>query len=135
MAERATSVFLVATANSIDNLPPELLRKGRFDEIFFIDLPDAPTRAEIFAIHLSCRNFDPLRFDLNELAQHAEQFSGAEIEQAVVSALYTCSARREPLSTLHIQQTLDSAVPLAVMLAEKVQALRSWAKDRTVPAD
>jgi ATP-dependent 26S proteasome regulatory subunit len=135
MAEHSASVFLVATANSIENLPPELLRKGRFDEIFFIDLPDEPTRKEIFAIHLQCRNFDPLRFDLIELAQHSEQFSGAEIEQAVVSALYTCSARREPLSTVHIVQTLDAAVPLAVMLEEKVTALRLWAKDRTVAAD
>lgn len=135
MAERTSQVFMVATANDVQGLPPELLRKGRFDEVFFVDLPKADVRSEIFAIHLQQRHFDPARFDLPMLAAHAENFSGAEIEQAVVTAIYTCSARREPMATTHIQQALDSTVPLATMLAEKIEALRAWAKDRTVPAD
>jgi SpoVK/Ycf46/Vps4 family AAA+-type ATPase len=135
MAEHTAAVFMVATANDIDGLPPELLRKGRFDEIFFVDLPDAPTRAEIFAIHLQRRNFEPSRFDLGALAERAEKFSGAEIEQAVVAALYTCSARREPLATEHILQTMDGTVPLAVMLAERIDSLREWARERTIAAD
>lgn len=135
MAERRAPVFMVATANDVDGLPPELLRKGRFDEIFFVDLPDADTRAEIFAIHLRRRNFDPARFDPAALAAQADQFSGAEIEQAVVAALYTCSARREPLNDAAILQAIDSTVPLAVMLAEKIGALRQWAAQRTVAAD
>lgn len=135
MAEHSSSVFMVATANDINGLPPELMRKGRFDEIFFVDLPDQVTRAEIFSIHLQRRNFDPARFDLVALAERAEKFSGAEIEQAVVAALYTCSARREPLSTPHILQVMDSTVPLALMLAEKIEGLRQWARERTIPAD
>lgn len=135
MAERTSQVFMVATANDVQGLPPELLRKGRFDEIFFVDLPNIEVRSEIFAIHLQQRNFDPTRFDLQTLAAHAEKFSGAEIEQAVVTAIYTCSARREPMTTAHIQQALDSTVPLAQMLVEKIEWLRAWAKDRTVPAD
>ncbi len=135
MAERTAHVFMVATANDVQGLPPELLRKGRFDEIFFVDLPEPKVRAEIFAIHLQQRNFDPARFDLQTLAAHSEKFSGAEIEQAVVTSIYTCSARREPMTTAHIQQALDSTVPLATMLAEKIEWLRTWAKERTIPAD
>lgn len=135
MAERTAPVFLVATANDIEGLPPELLRKGRFDEIFFVDLPDVQTRREILAIHLRRRNFDPARFDIELLAEQAEAFSGAEIEQAVVTALYTCSARREPLGTGDILTAIDSTVPLAVTLQEKIEGLRRWAQGRTVPAD
>lgn len=135
MAERTSQVFMVATANDVQGLPPELLRKGRFDEIFFVDLPSPEVRVDIFAIHLQRRNFDPARFDLQTLTAHAENFSGAEIEQAVVTAIYTCSARREPMTTAHIQQALDSTVPLATMLAEKIEGLRAWARERTVPAD
>ena len=135
MAERTSQVFMVATANDVQGLPPELLRKGRFDEIFFVDLPEAKVRAEIFSIHLQQRNFDPARFDINSLAARAEKFSGAEIEQAVVTSIYTCSARREPMTTAHIQHAIDSTVPLAIMLAEKIEWLRGWAKDRTVSAD
>jgi SpoVK/Ycf46/Vps4 family AAA+-type ATPase len=125
----------VATANDIEGLPPELLRKGRFDELFFVDLPDEKVRAEIFSIHLQRRNFDPIRFDIAALASATEKFSGAEIEQAVVTALYTCSARREPLASEHIRYAIDSTVPLAVTLAEKIDWLRKWADGRTVPAD
>lgn len=135
MAERESLVFTVATANDVSALPPELMRKGRFDEIFFVDLPDQDARREIFLIHLRNRNFDPARFDLDTLAQHTEHFSGAEIEQAVVAALYSASARREPLSTAMVLQEIDSTYPLAVTLAEKITALRQWAEGRTVSAN
>lgn len=135
MAERTSQVFMVATANDVQGLPPELLRKGRFDEIFFVDLPDAAVREEIFTIHLQQRNFDPTRFDLAALAARTEKFSGAEIEQVIVTSIYTCSARREPMTTTHIEQAIDNTVPLATMLAEKIEWLRNWASERTVPAD
>lgn len=135
MAERTSQVFMVATANDVQGLPPELLRKGRFDEIFFVDLPTVSVRAEIFAIHLQQRNFDPARFDLPLLAARAEKFSGAEIEQAIVTSVYTCSARREPMTTAHIEHAIASTVPLATMLSEKIEWLRNWAKERTVAAD
>lgn len=134
MAERKAAVFTVATANDVQVLPPELLRKGRFDEMFFVDLPDTAARREIFAIHLRDRHFDPARFELDLLAERAVQFSGAEIEQAVVAALYGCSARRAPLSGADILHELDNTVPLAVTLAENIGALRAWAAGRTVPA-
>src|SRR5690606_30577026 len=104
MAERRSRVFLVATANAIADLPPELLRKGRVDELFFVDLPEAAVRETIFSIHLQKRQQDPAGFDLPRLAAAAEGFSGAEIEQAVVSALYAAAARGEPLCTEHLQQ-------------------------------
>jgi len=135
LAEHRSGVFCVATANDIEGLPPELLRKGRFDELFFVDLPDEKVRTEIFSIHLQRRNFDPTRFDIAALASATEKFSGAEIEQAVVTALYTCSARREPLASEHIRYAIDSTIPLAVTLAEKIDWLRKWADGRTVPAD
>ncbi len=135
MAERAGAVFMVATANDISALPAELLRKGRFDEIFFVDLPDHDARREIFSIHLRGRNFDPTRFELEQLAAQSERFSGAEIEQAIVAALYGCSARREPLSTDAILHEVENTFPLAVTMAEKVEALRDWARDRAVAAN
>lgn len=134
MAERAGGVFVVATANDVSALPPELLRKGRFDEIFFVDLPDPAARREIFAIHLRVRNFDSARFDLEALVGNSDQFSGAEIEQAVVAALYGCSARREPLTTAAILNELTNTYPLAITMAEPMAALREWADGRTVAA-
>lgn len=134
MAERDSLVFIVATANDVSALPPELMRKGRFDEIFFVDLPEQNVRGEIFSIHLRNRNFNPDNFDLDALARHAEHFSGAEIEQAVVAAIYSASARREPLNTAMVIQEIDSTYPLAVTLAEKITALRQWAEGRTVSA-
>jgi hypothetical protein len=135
LAEHRSGVFCVATANDIQELPPELLRKGRFDELFFVDLPTTAIRAEIFSIHLQRRNFEPTRFNVAALAAATDKFSGAEIEQAIVTALYTCSARREPLATENILHAIDSTVPLAITLAEKIEWLRSWAQDRTVSAD
>ena len=134
MAERKSRVFMVATANDIEQLPPELIRKGRFDEIFFVDLPDAETRAEILRIHLARRRQDAGAFDLSKLAQAAECFSGAEIEQAVVSALYEAVASGQKLATEHVLAEMQRTRPLAIVMAEKIAALREWARERTVSA-
>jgi len=134
MAEKRAAVFIVATSNAIDRLPPELIRKGRLDEIFFVDLPDADTRREIFAIHLRKRDLDPARFDLDLLAAATESFSGAEIEQAVVSGLYLARERQQTLETSHILAELRQTRPLAVVMRESVDALREWARSRTVAA-
>jgi len=134
MAEREASVFIVATANDVSKLPPELLRKGRMDEIFFVDLPGATVREQIFAIHLEKRNFDPANFDLVLLAAQSADFSGAEIEQAVVAALYSASAERKPLATEHVVGQLQATYPLSVVMAEQIEGLRSWARGRTVTA-
>ena len=135
MAERKSQVFVVATANDIATLPPELVRKGRFDEIFFVDLPKTGVRAKIFAIHLSNREQSLQEFDIESLAAAARGFSGAEIEQAIVSALYASHAKREPLSTGHILDEIARTRPLSVVMAERIEAMRSWATGRTVPCD
>lgn len=135
MAERKAPVFLVATANQVHELPAELLRKGRFDEIFFVDLPAADVRADIFITHMRRRGLDPADFALDDLARAADGFSGAEIEQAIVSALYACHASGTPLNDVALHQELRQTRPLSVVMREQVQALRNWASDRTVPAD
>lgn len=135
MAERKSRVFIVATANNIQALPPELVRKGRLDEIFFVDLPDAVTRADILRIHLTRRKQDPATFDLTQLAAACESFSGAEIEQAVVSALYEAAAGRTPLTSDLLLSEIQRTRPLSVVMGEKLQALRDWARDRTVQAN
>jgi hypothetical protein len=135
MAERKAKVFLVATANAVHELPPELLRKGRFDEIFFVDLPSPAVRAEVFRIHLGKRQARVADFDLDALAAASEGFSGAEIEQAVVSALYAAHAAGTPLGPPHVLAELRNTRPLSVLMAEQVQGLREWASTRTVPAD
>ncbi len=134
MAERKSHVFLVATANQVHDLPPELLRKGRFDEIFFVDLPDPATRAEIFALHLDRRKLPREDIDLSALAAAADGFSGAEIEQVIVSALYATHAARTGVDTHALIQAIRDTRPLSVLMAEQVQALRAWAQSRTVPA-
>lgn len=134
MSERRSAVFIVATANVIEHLPPELIRKGRMDEIFFVDLPDIPTRAEIFAIHLRKRNLKPLEFDIPVLAGLTEGFSGAEIEQVIVAALYLAREDHNPLATAHIRTEIERTRPLSRVMAEQVAHLRAWAADRTVPA-
>ncbi len=135
MAERNTRVFLVATANDIGRLPPELLRKGRIDELFFVDLPDAAVRAQIFAIHLQRRGLDPADFDLPRLAQASEGFTGAGIEQAVVSALYPVDARTQAPDTEAVLAELARTQPLSVVMAEQLTALRAWARGRCVLAE
>jgi SpoVK/Ycf46/Vps4 family AAA+-type ATPase len=135
MAERERNVLVVATANDISALPPELVRKGRFDEIFFVDLPSPSTRRDILQIHLKKRQLDPGRFDLVELATATHGFSGAEIEQGVVSALYAAQALRQPPATAHVSAEFAKTKPLSVVMSERINGLRAWAQDRTVPVD
>jgi len=135
MAERESPVFIVATANEISALPPELIRKGRFDEIFFVDLPPAGQRNTIFRIHLRKRSADAGQFDLDALAAASDGFSGAEIEQAVVSALYSAHAQAAPLTMAHLLAELRRTRPLSIVMAERIAELRAWARSRTVPAD
>jgi hypothetical protein len=135
MAERKSKVFLVATANAVKELPPELLRKGRFDEIFFVDLPDHAARSEIYRIHLAKREVDWESFSLSALADASDGFSGAEIEQAVVSALYAAHADSVPVDEARVIAETKATKPLSVLMAEQVNSLREWARERTVPAD
>ena len=135
LQEREAPVFVVATANDIEALPPELLRKGRFDEIFFVDLPNQDVRKEIFAIHIKKRKREPKKFELVALAEASEGYSGSEIEQAVVSALHEAYADKTGLNTERILSALRASPPLSVTLAERVQCLRAWAEGRCVPAD
>jgi SpoVK/Ycf46/Vps4 family AAA+-type ATPase len=135
MAERKARTFLVATSNDVSQLPPELLRKGRMDEIFFVDLPDATTREEIFRIHLKKRKLDPAQFDLKQLAAATDGFSGAEIEQVVIAAIYEALSEKKPLATAHVLAEIGHTRPLSVVMAEKVESLREWAAQRTVRAD
>jgi SpoVK/Ycf46/Vps4 family AAA+-type ATPase len=135
MQERAGGVFTIATANDIEALPPELLRKGRFDEIFFVDLPAEDARGQIFAIHLKKRARDPAAFDLATLTAASEGHSGAEIEQAVLAALHTAFAAKQQLTTQHVLDALAASPPISVTMRERIAALRQWAKGRCVPAD
>jgi len=134
LQEKTAPVFVVATANRIDLLPPELLRKGRFDEIFFIDLPAEPERQEIFRIHVARRGRRPEAFDLAELARLADGFSGSEIEQAVVSALYDAFAEGKDLEHGHLRRAVQETFPLATTMREDIRRLREWARTRTRPA-
>jgi ATP-dependent 26S proteasome regulatory subunit len=134
LQEKKAPVFVVATANNIHMLPPELLRKGRFDEIFFMDLPGIEERAEIFRLHLQRRKRDPSGFDLESLALAAEGFSGAEIEQGLVSALYAAFSARRELCTDCILRELKSTRPLSLVMKEQIDRMRAWADGRTVSA-
>jgi SpoVK/Ycf46/Vps4 family AAA+-type ATPase len=135
LSEQRKRVFIVATANDITALPPELVRKGRFDEIFFVDLPSPAARLEILAIHCKKRSVVLSEADMNALAARSEGFSGAEIEQAVVSALYTAHANHQNVDARLIAAELAATRPLSVVLGEKIAELRDWAAERTVPAD
>ena len=135
MQEHRSAIFMVATSNDISALPPELLRKGRFDEIFFIDLPGTDARKAIFAGHIKRRKRDPETFDLDALAEAADGFSGAEIEQAVVSGLYTAFAEDRDIDTPTLIGELKATRPLSVTMAERIAKLRAWAAERCVPAD
>ncbi|MCB0344456.1 MAG: AAA family ATPase [Bdellovibrionales bacterium] len=135
MAEKEEPVFIVATANDISALPPELVRKGRFDEIFFVDLPNDEVRRSIFEIHLNKRELSVGEFDCNKLASSCSGFSGAEIEQSIVSAIYSCLARNEQPNTQAVLDELQKTRPLSVVMSEKIDELRHWADGRTVKAD
>jgi len=134
MQERKSNCFLSATANDVYRLPPEFLRKGRFDEIFFVDLPDLKIREFLFMIHLRKRGLDPEKFNGKLLAEKAVDFSGAEVEQAIISALYRASSKNQPVSTEHILQQICSTKPLALLKQEEISILREWAKERTISA-
>lgn len=135
MQEHRSAVFLIATANDIESLPPELLRKGRFDEIFFVDLPGPEAREMIFRIHLQRRSRDPADFDLPALVAASDGFSGAEIEQAIISALYSTFSVNSILSEKQIIEAMKTSPPLSVTMRERIAFLRQWAKDRCVPAE
>jgi len=135
MQDRESGVFLAATSNNITILPPEMLRKGRFDEIFFVDLPNPPTRAVLFTLHLKRRGRDANGFDVMRLAAVSEGFSGAEIEQAIAAGLYTAFSKQQQLSTEILLGEIQSTQPLSVTRAEEITAIREWAKNRAVRAD
>ncbi len=130
LQEKTVPVFVVSTANQVEALPPELLRKGRFDEIFFIDLPARQEREDIFRIHLRKRKRDPDRFDVAELAAATPGFSGAEIEQLVIEALYDAFGANVELSTRHLLKAVRATVPLSMTMREKIAYLRDWASTR-----
>ena len=135
LQERKGDVFVTATSNDIAKLPPEFIRKGRFDEVFFVDLPGTNARTEIFRIHLRKRKQDPARFDVAALAARTDGFSGAEIEQVVVSALYAAfsSAKAPDTGLLHAE--IEATKPLSGTMRERIAELRAWAAERTVPAE
>lgn len=135
MSERDAPVFVVATANDISKLPPELLRKGRFDELFFVDLPTEAVREAIFSIHLAKRGLPGERFQVAELAQRSDGFSGAEIEQAIVAAQYAALAENAEVSQSHLLNELAQTRPLSVVRAESFEQLREWARERCVMVD
>lgn len=129
MQEKSAPCFVVATANDIASLPPELLRKGRFDEVFFLDLPTSEEREEIFAVHLRKRKRLPQDFDLSRLAREAEGYVGAEIEQAVIDAMYVGFNKGREFTTDDISNALQRQVPLSVSQRETVEALRDWLRE------
>ncbi len=133
LQEKRADVFVVATANDLSALPPELLRKGRFDEIFFVDLPDGEERATILRIHLTLRKQDPARFDVERIAAAADGFSGAELEQVISASLLRALQDRQPLSTELVLGELSATVPLSRSRAEDVDRLRALARERFVP--
>ena len=134
MQEKTSPVFVMATANRVERLPGEFLRKGRFDEIFFVDLPTPEERQDIFNIHLTKRRSDITRFDLEQLAKVADGFSGAEIEQAIIAAMYEAFAQDREFTQLDIIAAIKSTLPLSRTMMEQVSALRDWARQRARPA-
>jgi ATP-dependent 26S proteasome regulatory subunit len=134
MQDKTAPVFLIATANDVQALPPEMLRKGRFDEIFFVDLPDLDERKQIVSIHLSKRNRDVKKFKLDAIAAATKGFSGAEIEQVIVGALFSAFDAGRQLTQKDILTEAKAVVPLSVMMHEEIDELRTWAEMRTRPA-
>ena len=134
LQERADGVFVVATSNDVTALPPEVTRRGRFDELFFVDLPDPLERQAVIAHHLTARRRDPARYDLATLSAAAEGFSGAEIESAVTSALYEAYSRGVDVDTAGLAAEFAATVPLSVTRAEDIAHLRQWAVGRARPA-
>jgi SpoVK/Ycf46/Vps4 family AAA+-type ATPase len=134
MQEKTSPIFVMATANRVERLPSEFLRKGRFDEIFFVDLPTQSEREAIFKIHLSKRHRDLERFDMLQLSKVADGFSGAEIEQALIAAMYDAFAQDREFNQLDIIAAIKATLPLSRTMTEQVTALRDWARQRARPA-
>jgi AAA+ superfamily predicted ATPase len=134
LSEKTSPVFVIATANDISQLPPELLRKGRLDEIFYVDLPSEAERREVFRIHLQKRNRDPVKFDLDELARVSDGFSGAEIEEGIVSGLFDAFSGDSDVSTDILKGSIAETVPLSKTMSEELNRLRTWAQGRARPA-
>ena len=134
LQEKQAAVFVVATANDVRHMPPELLRKGRFDEIFWVDLPNIHERQQIFDIHLRRRRRDPARFDTWKLAEASERFSGAEIEQAIIDAMFDAFGKDREVATPDVLRSLRATVPLAITMDQSIKELKEWARDRTRPA-
>lgn len=134
LQEKTAPVFVVATANRVDTLSPELMRKGRFDEIFFVDLPGLHDRKEILSIHLASRGRDARQFDLDAVAKATEKYSGAELEAVVTAALFTAFSEGRELTPADLKQSVQETVPLAITMEEEIRGLRDWAKTRTRPA-
>jgi SpoVK/Ycf46/Vps4 family AAA+-type ATPase len=130
LQEKTAPVFVIATANNIQLLPPELLRKGRFDEIFFVDLPSTEERKEIFGIHIRKKKRDPAKFDLDALASQSPGYSGAEIEQAVIASMYDAFLENRDISTQDILKNIKLSIPLSVTMKENIDQVRNWAHDR-----
>jgi SpoVK/Ycf46/Vps4 family AAA+-type ATPase len=130
LQERRSPVFVAATANEVERLPPELARRGRFDEVFFVDLPSSKERADILAVHLRRRGRDDAAFPVADLTRELEHWSGAEIEQMVSSALFRAYAEKHELSVDHLRAAARELVPLATLYEEKIQALRQWGQSR-----
>ncbi len=135
MQERAAPVFMVATANNIEALPPELLRKGRFDEIFFVDLPTLAVRREIARLHLIRRKVDITAFDLDALASASQGCTGADIEAAIVTSVLQASSLKRAMTTHDVLQALEDSAPISVLMHERINALRAWARERCRFAD
>jgi SpoVK/Ycf46/Vps4 family AAA+-type ATPase len=134
MSEKKSPVFVIATANDISALPPELLRKGRFDEIFFVDLPVAQERRDVFRVHLAKRKMDPAKFDLEALARAADGYSGAEIEEAIISSMFDAFYDKQELTSERLVNGLRQTVPLSRTMKEDIDALRQWSVGRAHPA-
>src|SRR5579872_7103925 len=134
MQDHKAPVFVAATCNNVTVLPPELIRKGRFDELFFVDLPNQAERKQVLAIQLSKRKRNPGEFDLEKIATAAKGYSGAEIDAAVQGAMYTAYSEKKPLATQHLLNAIAQTVPLSTTRAEEIAALREWARTRAVPA-
>ena len=135
MQDHREPIFMVATANDISALPPELMRKGRFDEVFFIDLPGVDARRQIFQIHLKRKKRNPADFRIDELADASKDLTGSEIEQAIASGLFRAFADKRELTTEDILRAVASTNPLSSLMSERIESLRAWAANRCVVAD
>ncbi len=134
MAENEKPVFLVATSNDATELPADLIRKGRLDEVFFVDLPDSATRIELARVHLTRRDLDPATFDLDALSAASVGFTGAEIEAAIIVAHYLAASRRRAASTSEIVTAIRRSSPVAALRGDDIERLRGWARERTAAA-